>query len=161
MEVVRTASLGTVPSVGLRLGQVLFSSASLLFMCFNDDDDFYAYTAFCYLVTVMGLVTPWSVTLALIEAYSIIVQRLPLQGTVLSVIVSGDFVSSLYFNTVLSFLSLGGACSAASVAVLLIGAGEKHCNRYNLSATMAFLSSFLSFASTFFNFRLLPSLFSR
>ncbi|CAH8344813.1 unnamed protein product [Eruca vesicaria subsp. sativa] len=92
MEVVGTASVGTRSSVGLRLGQVLFSSASLLFMCFNDDDDFYAYTAFCsYLVTVMGLVTPWSVTLALIEAYSIIVQRFPLQATVLSVIVSGDF----------------------------------------------------------------------
>lgn len=51
-----------------------------------------------YLVTVMGLVTPWSVTLALLEAYSIIVQRLPLQATVLSVIVSGDLVSSLYFS---------------------------------------------------------------
>ncbi|RID77255.1 hypothetical protein BRARA_A00183 [Brassica rapa] len=152
MEVVRTASVGTIPSIGLRLGQVLFSSASLLFMCFNDDDDFYAYTAFCYLVTVMGLVTPWSVTLALLEAYSIIVQKLPLQATVLSVIVSGDLV--------LSFLSLGGACSTASVTVILIGAGEKHCDRYKLSATMAFLSSFLSFASTFFNFRLLPSLFS-
>lgn len=50
-----------------------------------------------YLVTVMGLVTPWSVTLALLEAYSIIVQKLPLQATVLSVIVSGDLVSSLYF----------------------------------------------------------------
>uniref|UniRef100_A0A0D3AGR4 CASP-like protein n=1 Tax=Brassica oleracea var. oleracea TaxID=109376 RepID=A0A0D3AGR4_BRAOL len=46
MEVVRTASVGTRSSIGLRLGQVLFSSASLLFMCFNDDDDFYAYTAF-------------------------------------------------------------------------------------------------------------------
>ncbi|KAL0666134.1 hypothetical protein Bca4012_028838 [Brassica carinata] len=160
MEVVRTASVGTSSSIGLRLGQVMFSSASLLFMCFNDDDDFYAYTAFCYLVTVMGLVTPWSVTLALLEAYSIIVQRLPLQATVLSVIVSGDLVSSLYFSMFLSFLSLGGACSTASVTVILIGAGEKHCDRYKLSATMAFLSSFLSFASTFFNFRLLPSLFS-
>lgn len=64
------------------------------------------------------------------------------------------------FIQVLSFLSLGGACSTASVTVILIGAGEKHCDRYKLSATMALLSSFLSFASTFFNFRLLPSLFS-
>ncbi|VVB09991.1 unnamed protein product [Arabis nemorensis] len=88
---VKTASFGTSSSFVLRLGQTLFSSASLLFMCFNDDDDFYAYTAFCYLVTVMGLVTPWSVTLALIEAYSTIVKSLPLQATVLSVIVAGDF----------------------------------------------------------------------
>lgn len=48
-----------------------------------------------YLVTVMGLVTPWSVTLALMEAYSIIVQKLPMQATVISVIVAGDFVSYL------------------------------------------------------------------
>ncbi|KAG7544795.1 Casparian strip membrane protein domain [Arabidopsis suecica] len=118
---VRTASFGTSSSFVLRLGQTLFSSASLLFMCFNDDEDFYAYTAFCYLVTVMGLVTPWSVTLALMEAYSIILQKLPMQATVISVIVAGDFV--------LSFLSLGGACSTVSVAVLLIGAGEKQCDR--------------------------------
>ncbi|XP_010446729.1 PREDICTED: CASP-like protein 5C1 [Camelina sativa] len=152
MEMVRTASFGTSSSFVLRIGQTLFSSASLLFMCFNDDEDLYAYTAFCYLVTVMGLVTPWSVTLALMDAYSIIIQSLPMQATVISVIVAGDFV--------LSFLSLGGACSTASVAVLLIGAGEKQCDRYKLSATMAFLSSFLSFTSTFFNFRLLPSLMS-
>jgi len=48
-----------------------------------------------YLVTVMGLVTPWSVTLALMEAYSILVKKLPMQATVISVIVAGDFVSHL------------------------------------------------------------------
>ncbi|KAL1188883.1 CASP-like protein 5C1 [Cardamine amara subsp. amara] len=152
MEMARTASFGTSLSFVLRLGQTLFSSASLFFMCFDDEEDFYAYTAFCYIVIVMGLVTPWSVMLALIEAYSIIVQKLPMQATVVSVIVFGDFV--------LSYLSLGGACSTASVAELLIDAGEKQCDRYKLSATMAFLSSFLSFASAFFNFRLLPSLIS-
>ncbi|CAE6155237.1 unnamed protein product [Arabidopsis arenosa] len=94
---VRTASFGTSSSFVLRLGQTLFSSASLLFMCFNDDEDFYAYTAFCYLVTVMGLVTPWSVALALMEAYSIILQKLPMQATVISVIVAGDFVSFVVF----------------------------------------------------------------
>jgi len=43
----------------------------------------------------MGLVTPWSVTLALMEAYSILVKKLPMQATVISVIVAGDFVSHL------------------------------------------------------------------
>ncbi|CAN6587819.1 unnamed protein product [Malus baccata var. baccata] len=56
-------SLGTSASLALRFGQTIFSTASLLFMCL--DVEFYSYTAFCYLVTVMGLVVPWSMTLAL------------------------------------------------------------------------------------------------
>lgn len=58
-----------------------------------------------YLVTVMGLVTPWSVMLALIEAYSIMVKSFPLQATVLSVIVSGDFVSYLSLYVFDSFIA--------------------------------------------------------
>ncbi|XP_010531206.1 PREDICTED: CASP-like protein 5C1 isoform X2 [Tarenaya hassleriana] len=155
VEVVGTASFGTGVSFVLRLGQTLFSSASLLFMCF--DDEFYAYTAFCYLVTIMGLVTPWSVTLALVDAYSVIVQRLPLQARVISVIMAGDFV--------LSFLSLGGVCASSSVVGLMKGAGtsfcgETLCSRYQLSATMAFLSCLLSLCSTFCNLWLIPGLLS-
>uniref|UniRef100_A0A7C9AKQ9 Uncharacterized protein n=1 Tax=Opuntia streptacantha TaxID=393608 RepID=A0A7C9AKQ9_OPUST len=37
-------SLGTRSSLGLRLGQIIFSSASLFFMCL--DLNFYSYTAF-------------------------------------------------------------------------------------------------------------------
>ncbi|XP_010531774.1 PREDICTED: CASP-like protein ARALYDRAFT_485429 [Tarenaya hassleriana] len=148
-------SFGTSASFALRFGQIVFSSASLLFMCF--DYGFYDYTAFCYLVTVMGLVTPWSMTLALFDAYSVLVKRLPPQARVLSIVVSGDFV--------LSFLSLGGACAVASVTELLLEAGgpfcrKKLCSRYQLSAAMAFLSWFLSFVSTIFNLWILPSAYS-
>ncbi|RYR80043.1 hypothetical protein Ahy_A01g004825 [Arachis hypogaea] len=38
-------AFGTSASFALRLGQTVFSSASLLFMCL--DVDFYAYTVFC------------------------------------------------------------------------------------------------------------------
>ncbi|XP_010531205.1 PREDICTED: CASP-like protein 5C1 isoform X1 [Tarenaya hassleriana] len=169
VEVVGTASFGTGVSFVLRLGQTLFSSASLLFMCF--DDEFYAYTAFCYLVTIMGLVTPWSVTLALVDAYSVIVQRLPLQARVISVIMAGDFVRAnpitlrLLAFKVLSFLSLGGVCASSSVVGLMKGAGtsfcgETLCSRYQLSATMAFLSCLLSLCSTFCNLWLIPGLLS-
>lgn len=65
---------------------------------------------------------------------------------------------------VLSFLSLAGACSTASVTELLIEAGEaycpfKLCRRYQLSAATAFFSWFLSFGSSLFNLWLLPSLY--
>lgn len=51
------------------------------------------YVCFCsYLVTVMGLVAPWSFLLALIDAYSVFIRCLPRQQRVVSIIVMGDFV---------------------------------------------------------------------
>ncbi|KAH1082189.1 hypothetical protein J1N35_021950 [Gossypium stocksii] len=152
MEAVPGA-LGTSASLALRLGQTVFSAASLLFMCL--DVEFYSYTSFSYLVTVMGLVTPWSVSLALVDAYSVFVKGLPRQPRVLLVVIVGDWA--------LSFLSLAAACSTASVTSLLVNVSSSYCpskicSRYQLSAAMAFMSWFLSFASTLFNLWLLPSL---
>ncbi|XP_059457440.1 CASP-like protein 5C1 [Corylus avellana] len=146
-------ALGTSASLALRLGQTVFSSASLLFMCL--DVEFYSYTAFCYLVTVMGLVIPWSMTLLVVDAYSVFIRCLPRQPRIMLVIVVGDLI--------LSFLLLAAASSTASVTDLLLEAGgfycpERLCSRYQLSATMAFLSWFLSLASSLFNLWLLPSL---
>ncbi|XP_022752115.1 CASP-like protein ARALYDRAFT_485429 [Durio zibethinus] len=145
-------ALGTSASLALRLGQIIFSSASLLFMCL--DVGFFSYTSFSYLVTVMALVTPWSMSLALVDAYSVFIKCLPRQPRVLLIVIVGDWT--------LSFLSLAAACSTASVTSLLVNADSsfcpsKLCGRYQLSAAMAFLSWFLSFASTLFNLWLLPS----
>ncbi|KAF5745646.1 CASP-like protein 5C1 [Tripterygium wilfordii] len=146
-------SLGTRASFSLRLGQTIFSSASLLFMSLGVQ--FYGYTAFCYLATVMGLVIPWSFTLALVDGYSILVKCSIRQPGILLVIVAGDWI--------LSILTLAAACSTASVVDLLLHAdgpycSQKLCSRYQISAAMAFLSWFLSLASTLFNLWLLPSL---
>ncbi|GFY93911.1 uncharacterized protein family [Actinidia rufa] len=142
---------GTSASLALRLGQAIFSTASLLFMCL--DVEFYSYTAFCFLVTIMGLVIPWSLTLALMDAYSVFFKRPSRQPGVMSVIVVGDWV--------LSFLSLAAASSTASVTDILITSHScraKLCSRYQLSAAVTFLSWFLSLASSLFNLWLLPSL---
>ncbi|KAH9611551.1 hypothetical protein KSS87_005166 [Heliosperma pusillum] len=146
-------SLGTSASLALRLGQTLFSCASLFFMCL--DVNFYGYTAFCFLVTIMGLMIPWSVTMGLVDAYSVFVKLPTRQPGVMVIIIVGDWV--------LSFLSLGAACSTASVAQILLAAKSplcpgKICSRYTVSAAMAFLSWFLSFASSLFNFWILPKL---
>ncbi|KAJ6678524.1 CASP-LIKE PROTEIN 5C1 [Salix viminalis] len=108
-----------------------------------------------FLVTVMGLVIPWSLVLVLVDAYSVFVKSLDLQRRNLLMIIIGDLV--------LSFLSLAAACSTASVADLLLDVGRsfcpaKLCSRFQLSAAMAFLSWFLSFSSSLFNLWLLPSL---
>uniref|UniRef100_A0A2P2KEV0 CASP-like protein n=1 Tax=Rhizophora mucronata TaxID=61149 RepID=A0A2P2KEV0_RHIMU len=153
MEEVVPGALGTSASLALRMGQTIFSAASLLFMCLGVD--FYSYTAFCYLVTVMGLVIPWSLTLALVDAYSVFIKCLPHQPKIVLAIIIGDWVSSS--------LSLAAACSTASVADLLLDVGSSYCpanlcSRFQLSAAMAFLSWFLSFASALFNLWLFPSL---
>ncbi|KAK5793054.1 CASP-like protein ARALYDRAFT_485429 [Gossypium arboreum] len=110
-------ALGTSASLALRLGQTIFSSASLLFMCL--DVEFYNYTSFSYLVTVMALVTPWSVSLTLIDAYSVFIKCLPRQPRVLLIVIVGDWA--------LSFLSLAAACSTASVTSFLVNVGTPYC----------------------------------
>ncbi|KAB5547715.1 hypothetical protein DKX38_011121 [Salix brachista] len=158
MEEQVPGAMGSSASLALRFGQTCFSCASLLFMCL--DIDFYSYTTFwhffvSFLVTVMGLVIPWSLVLVLVDAYSVFVKSLDLQRRNLLMIIIGDLV--------LSFLSLAAACSTASVADLLLDVGRsfcpaKLCSRFQLSAAMAFLSWFLSFSSSLFNLWLLPSL---
>ncbi|XLR50313.1 hypothetical protein S83_000985 [Arachis hypogaea] len=63
----------------------------------------------------------------------------------------------------LSYLSLAATCSTTSVADLLFEAGgslcpARLCGRYQMSAAMAFLSWFISSASSLFNFWLFSSL---
>ncbi|KAL5788500.1 hypothetical protein ACOSP7_005449 [Xanthoceras sorbifolium] len=146
-------SVGTSASFSLRLGQTIFSSASLLFMSLGVE--FYSYTAFCYLVTIMGLVIPWSFTLAIVDGYSVLVKCPIRQPGILFIIVIGDWI--------LSILTLAAACSTASVVDLLLHTNgsycpQKLCSRYQISAAMAFLTWFLSTASSLFNLWLLPSL---
>ncbi|KAI3503162.1 hypothetical protein L1887_31599 [Cichorium endivia] len=149
-------SIGTSASLVLRLGQALFSVASLLFMCVGVQ--FYAYTSFCFLVTIKGLMIPWSLTLAMVDAFSVFVKRPSRQLQMVAVIVIGDWI--------LSFLSLAAACSTASVSDFMVTeagdsfCGGKMCSRYQLSAAMACLSWCLSLASALFNLWLLPSLCS-
>ncbi|CAA3014874.1 CASP 5C1 [Olea europaea subsp. europaea] len=91
-------ALGTRASLALRFGQAIFAGASLLFMCF--DIQFYSYTAFCFLVTIMGLVIPWSLTLAVADAFSVFVKRPTLQPGLLSIIIIGDWVYCLFLKFV-------------------------------------------------------------
>ncbi|KAJ9704873.1 hypothetical protein PVL29_003088 [Vitis rotundifolia] len=146
-------SVGTSASFSLRLGQTIFSSASLLFMSLGVE--FYSYTAFCYLVTIMGLVIPWSFTLALVDGYSVLVKCPLRQPGILLIIVLGDWV--------LSILTLAAASSTVGVVDVLLKSEAsyypiKFCTRYQISAAMAFLSWFLSFGSFLFNLWLLPTL---
>ncbi|KAF7136427.1 hypothetical protein RHSIM_Rhsim08G0109900 [Rhododendron simsii] len=61
-----------------------------------------------FLVTIMGLVTPWSLTLALVDVYSVFFKRPSRQPGVMSVIVVGDWVCTLVSVTCCSVLD--GQC---------------------------------------------------
>ncbi|KAH9656435.1 CASP-like protein 5C1 [Citrus sinensis] len=96
-------SVGTSASLSLRLGQTIFSSASLLFMSLGVE--FYSYTSFCYLVTIMGLVIPWSFTMAIVDGYSVLVKCPIRQPGVLLIIVVGDWVCPILIRLVYSYTS--------------------------------------------------------
>ncbi|GKV24330.1 hypothetical protein SLEP1_g33958 [Rubroshorea leprosula] len=83
-------SIGTTFGLSLRLLETIFSTASLLSMSFGVE--FYSYTAFCYLVTTMGLVIPWSFTLALVDGYSVVIKCPVRQPGILVIIAAGDWV---------------------------------------------------------------------
>ncbi|XP_055806626.1 CASP-like protein ARALYDRAFT_485429 [Solanum dulcamara] len=147
-------AMGTSAGLALRLGQAIFSVSSLLFMCFGVSFFSYSYAPFCFLVTTMGLVTPWSLGLAMIDTFLVLAKR-PNQPKVLSAVILGDWV--------LSVLSLAVSCSTASVADYLIASHSVYCRgniclRYQLSAAMAFLTWISSSASLLFNLWLLPTL---
>nr|GEU54819.1 CASP-like protein 5C3 [Tanacetum cinerariifolium] len=119
MELEMPGSMGTSASLVLRLGQTGFSIAYLLFMCLRVQ--FYAYTSFCFLVTIKGLMIPWSLTLALVDAFFVFVKRPYRQVQLVLVIVIGDWI--------LSFLSLAAACSTASVLDFMVTeAGSSFCD---------------------------------
>ncbi|CAN6292663.1 unnamed protein product [Urochloa humidicola] len=141
-------AVGSAGSLGLRVGQAVFSSASLLFMSVG-------VPAFCFLVTIMGLVIPWSCTLAMIDVCSVFV-GCPLRVPgVMVIVVVGDMA--------LAVLSFAAACSSAAVIDLLLQfhgsqCSPRSCGRYQLSAMMAFLSWFLTAASAIFNFWFVASI---
>ncbi|KAH6819780.1 hypothetical protein C2S53_010163 [Perilla frutescens var. hirtella] len=144
-------SLGTTTSIALRFGQVIFSSSSIFFMSLGVG--FYSYTAFCFLVTIMGLVIPWSFTLAILDGYSILATFPVHQSGIFMVIIIGD--------SVLSFFTLAAASSTASLVDLLLKADvsfcpQRLCCRYQISAAMAFLSWCLLLISSLSNLWLLP-----
>lgn len=131
----------------------------------------------------MGLVIPWSCTLAMFNIYSAFFRgSLRLPG--LTVIVAiGDmvriFIIVQYCNRlqvlvlhrsvidhllcqVLSILSLAAASASVGVIDLLLHLNgtycpPKFCGRYQLSTVMAFLAWLLTAASSLFNLRLVAS----
>jgi len=79
------------------LGICMFSQfQKLQWQCFTWVFTFvFVYGIHSYLVTVMGLVIPWSITLLVVDAYSVFIKCLPLQRRLVMIVFLGDMVCAI------------------------------------------------------------------
>ncbi|KAL3829192.1 hypothetical protein ACJIZ3_017994 [Penstemon smallii] len=142
---------GTVGGLVLRVCQLLFATVSLSVMATTSD--FPSVTAFCYLVAAAGLQSLWSLVLAIVDAYALLVGRRLHNSRIVSLFAVGDGVTST--------LTFAAACASAGITVLIgndLGAcGRNHCTEFEAATAMAFLSWFTAFPSFLLSFWSLAS----
>ncbi|CAI9776456.1 unnamed protein product [Fraxinus pennsylvanica] len=142
---------GTVGGVFLRFSQLLFAVVALSVMA--TITDFASVTAFCYLVAATGLQSMWSLALAIVDIYALLIGRHLQNYRAVSLFSVGDGVTST--------LTFAAACASAGITVLIgndLGAcANDHCTRYETAIAMAFLSWFTALPSFLFNFWSLAS----
>lgn len=142
---------GTLLGVALRFFQFFFAAASLSVMA--STSDFPSVTAFCYLVAATGLQSLWSLSLAAVDVYAIMVKRSLQNRRLVSVFAIGDGVTST--------LTFAAACASAGITVLidndLNSCSQNHCVQFETSTALAFISWFAALPSFLFNFWSLAS----
>ncbi|KAG2308460.1 hypothetical protein Bca52824_028208 [Brassica carinata] len=142
---------GTLLGVALRFFQFFFAAASLSVMA--STSDFPSVTAFCYLVAATGLQSLWSLALAAVDVYAIMVKRSLQNRRLVSVFAIGDGVTST--------LTFAAACASAGITVLidndLNSCSQNHCVQFETSTALAFISWFAALPSFLFNFWSLAS----
>lgn len=139
-------SPGTVGGLVLRLLQFLFAVAAISVMATTDD--FASVTAFRYLVAATGLQSLWSLSLAFVDVYALLVMRSLRNPRVMCTFFIGDGITWI--------LTLAAACSSAGITVLIgndLGlCNENHCGKFETATAMAFISWVATSPSFIFNF---------
>ncbi|CAA0816833.1 CASP-like protein 5A2 [Striga hermonthica] len=142
---------GTVGGLALRVAQLVFAVVALTVMATTSD--FPSVTAFCYLVAAAGFQSLWSLVLAILDAYALLVGRRLQNPRVVSLFAVGDGVTST--------LTFAAACASAGITVLIgndLGSCDRnHCTEFETATAMAFLSWFASLPSFLLNFWSLAS----
>ncbi|KAK9059799.1 hypothetical protein SSX86_020503 [Deinandra increscens subsp. villosa] len=142
---------GTPAGLALRLLQFGFAAVSVAVMAATSD--FPSVTAFRYLVAALSLQCLWSMSLAIVDLYALLVRRCLRNSRILGFFAVGDAVTST--------LTFAAACASAGITVL-IGSdfndcANNHCTRFETSTAMAFVSWFLVSPSFFLTFWSLAS----
>ncbi|MCL7040838.1 hypothetical protein MKW94_011837 [Papaver nudicaule] len=117
---------GTVSGLMLRLGQFLFSSASIGVMV--SASGFSSYTAYCYLIASMGLQVLWSLGLACLDIYALKLKRDLQNPVVLSLFAVGDWVITLFPLTLFTYI-----CICRSVVSLI--SSSNSCTNISMKTT--------------------------
>ncbi|KAF8396570.1 hypothetical protein HHK36_018194 [Tetracentron sinense] len=142
---------GTLGGLVLRFFQFLFAVAALCIMATTSD--FNSVTAFCYLVAAVGLQSAWSLSLAIVDIYALLVRRCLRNSRVISLFTIGDGITST--------LTFAAACASAGITVLisndLDSCAKNHCTRFETATAMAFISWFTVSPSFLLNFWSLAS----
>ncbi|KAJ8751572.1 hypothetical protein K2173_016817 [Erythroxylum novogranatense] len=142
---------GTKGGLALRFCQFVFALASLGVM--TTTSDFPSVTAFCYLVAATGLQCLWSLSLAFLDIYAILVMRSLQNCRVVSLFAVGDGITST--------LTFAAACASAGITVLIdndLGdCSQNHCAQFETATAMAFISWFAALPSFLLNFWSLAS----
>ncbi|XP_058101755.1 CASP-like protein 5A2 [Magnolia sinica] len=142
---------GTAGGLALRFCQFVFAVLSLCVMATTSD--FTSVTAFCYLVAAVGLQSLWSLSLAMVDIYALLVKRCLRNPRVVSFFAIGDGITST--------LTFAAACSSAGITVLMgndLGiCGQNHCTEFETATAMAFISWFTVSLSFLLNFWSLAS----
>jgi len=142
---------GTLGGLSLRIGQFCFAVAAFSIML--SIHDFSTVTAFCYLVAATVLQCLWSLSLAVIDGYALLVKRSLRNSLVVSLFVVGDGVTAT--------LTFAAACASAGITVLLgndlRGCDQNPCAKYETATAMAFLSWFMVSPSFFLTFWMLAT----
>ncbi|KAF5727454.1 CASP-like protein [Tripterygium wilfordii] len=137
---------GTRGGLVLRLSQFVFAVAALLLMATTSD--FPSVTAFCYLVAAAGLQSLWSLSLAIVDIYALLVRRSLQNYRVVSMFTIGDGITST--------LTFAVACASAGITVLIdndLGScSQNHCVEFETATAMAFMSWFSALPSFLLNF---------
>ncbi|KAJ0028190.1 hypothetical protein Pint_35631 [Pistacia integerrima] len=142
---------GTRGGLILRLCQFVFSFISLCVMA--STSDFHEATAFCYLVLAVGFQSLWSLSLAVLDIYAILVKRSLRSNIIMRLFTIGDGITST--------LTFAAACASAGITVLigndLNRCAVNHCTRFETATAMAFISWFAISPSFLLNFWSLAS----
>ncbi|OWM69716.1 CASP-like protein 5A1 [Punica granatum] len=142
---------GTAGSFVLRLFQFAFAAISVCVM--GTTSDFVQVTAFRYLVSASIFQSLWSLSLALIDIYAILVKRSLRNTRLLRFLMIGDAITST--------LTFASASASAGITVLIGNDLNKcavnNCARFQTATAMAFLSWFAASPSFFLIFWSLAS----
>ncbi|KAJ0967625.1 hypothetical protein J5N97_024542 [Dioscorea zingiberensis] len=137
---------GTPGGLALRVCQFVLALGALCVM--STTNDFASATAFRYLVAATGLQSLWSLALAFLDIYCLLVKRSLRNSQVLCLFAIGDGI--------IYTLALAAACASAGITVLLgndlNSCGMNHCARFESATAMAFMSWFAISPSFLLNF---------